>query len=79
MAVRNQPPHGTLHATSALSDRQRAAVALAALGYGNKQIAYALGLSPASVGMLLLRARVTTGVASRAELIRRFKLELQTA
>lgn len=73
LAVRNQPAR---EVASTLTDRQRAAVALAALGYGNKQIAYALGLRAAAVAMLLARARVATGVQTRADLVRHFKRTL---
>ncbi len=59
-----------------LTNRQRAALSLAALGYGNKQIAYALGISQAAVSMSLRRARRATGCRTRAELVRAFKLQL---
>jgi len=71
--VRNEPARDV---ASTLTDRQRAAVALAALGYGNKQIAYALGLTATAVAMLLARARVATGIRTRAELVRAFKQSL---
>jgi DNA-binding CsgD family transcriptional regulator len=73
LAVENAPKADFL---CALSDRQRAALSLAALGYGNEQIAYALGVSQAAVAMSLRRARQTTGFRSRAELVRAFKLQL---
>jgi DNA-binding CsgD family transcriptional regulator len=73
LAVRNEPAR---EVASSLTDRQRAAVALAALGYGNKQIAYALGLTATAVAMLLARARTATGVRTRAELVRSFKRSL---
>jgi DNA-binding CsgD family transcriptional regulator len=56
--------------------RLLAAIALAALGYGNKQIGYALGLIATAVAMLLARARAATGVRTRAELVRTFKRDL---
>ena len=70
LAVSNEPAPDVV---SALTKRQRATVALAALGYGNKQIAYALGLSVTAVAMLLARARAATRTRSRAELVRAFK------
>jgi DNA-binding CsgD family transcriptional regulator len=73
LAVRNEPARDV---ASALTDRQRAAVALASLGYANKQIAYALGLSASAVAMLLARARAVIGVRTRAELVRAFKRDL---
>jgi DNA-binding CsgD family transcriptional regulator len=73
LAVRNEPGRDV---ASSLSDRQRAVVALAALGYGNKQIAYALGLSQPAVAMLLRRARAATGARTRADLVRGFKRSL---
>jgi DNA-binding CsgD family transcriptional regulator len=73
LAVRNEPAR---EVASTLTARQRAAVALAALGYGNKQIAYALGLTVTAVAMLLARARAATGLRTRAELVRGFKRSL---
>jgi DNA-binding CsgD family transcriptional regulator len=73
LAVRNEPGNDL---TSTLTDRQRSAVALAALGYGNKQIGYSLGLTATAVGMLLRRARLATRAGSRAELVRGFKRSL---
>jgi len=70
LAVRNEPGREVV---CALTDRQRGAVSLASLGYGNKQIAYALGLSVSAVGMLITRARLATGNRTRAELVRTFK------
>ena len=76
LAVRNEPARDV---ASALTDRQRAAVALASLGYPNKQIAYALGLTATAVAMLLARARAVVGVRTRAELVRSFKRSLAEA
>jgi len=73
LAVRNEPARDI---PSLLTDRQRAAVALAALGYTNKQIAYGLGLTATAVAMLLARARAATGARTRAELVRAFKHSL---
>jgi DNA-binding CsgD family transcriptional regulator len=76
LAVLNEPGSDV---TSSLTDRQRSAVALAALGYNNKQIGYALGLTGTAVGMLLRRARLATQVGSRAQLVRVFKRSLASA
>lgn len=73
VAVENAPKADV---ACVLTDRQRAALSLAALGYGNKQIAYALGVSQAAVAMSLSRARRATGHGTRAELVRAFKLHL---
>jgi DNA-binding CsgD family transcriptional regulator len=73
LAVHNEPARDVV---STITDRQRGAVALAALGYSNKQIAYSLGLSAGAVAMLLTRAREATGARTRAELVSRFKREL---
>jgi DNA-binding CsgD family transcriptional regulator len=75
LAVRNEPARDV---ASSLTDRQRAAVALAALGYGNKQIGYALGLSAPAAAMLLARARSATGLRTRAELVTAFRGSLAT-
>jgi DNA-binding CsgD family transcriptional regulator len=56
----------------ALSPRERQAVGYAALGHTNKLIAYELGLSISTVGVLLWRAARKLGTKSRAELIRVF-------
>jgi DNA-binding CsgD family transcriptional regulator len=58
------PPIGTL------TLRERAVVALAALGRSNKLIAYELGLSAGAVGNYLARAQHKLGAGSRAALIR---------
>jgi DNA-binding CsgD family transcriptional regulator len=58
------PPTGTL------TPRERAVVALAALGRSNKLIAYELGLSAGAVGNYLARAQHKLGAGSRATLIR---------
>jgi DNA-binding CsgD family transcriptional regulator len=70
LAVRNELG-GEFGAT--LTDRQRAAIALAALGQGNKEIACSLGLTEAAVAMLLARARAATGLRTRAALVCAFK------
>jgi DNA-binding CsgD family transcriptional regulator len=52
-----------------LSERERQAVAYAGLGHSNKLIAYEMGLSASTVGVLLWRASGKLGVPSRAALI----------
>lgn len=54
----------------ALTRRERQVVGYAALGQPNKLIAYELGLSPSTVGVLLSRAARKLGARSRAELLR---------
>jgi DNA-binding CsgD family transcriptional regulator len=56
---------------TALSEREREVVALAAIGRSNKFIAYELGLAHSTVRVLCSRAMVKLGVRSRAELIER--------
>ena len=75
LAVRNEPARSV---PLRMTDGQRAAVALASLGYGNKQIAYALGLSQPAVAMLFRRARTALGARNRAELVQSFKRALQS-
>ncbi|MBS0658949.1 MAG: helix-turn-helix transcriptional regulator [Verrucomicrobia bacterium] len=70
LAVRNSPGSEVGLPTT---HRQRAALALASLGYGNKQIGYALGLREGAVAMLLRRAKASLGVRSRTDLVRAFK------
>lgn len=53
----------------ALTRRERQVVGFAALGQGNKLIAYELGLSPSTVGVLMARAARKLGARSRAELL----------
>jgi DNA-binding CsgD family transcriptional regulator len=52
-----------------LTDRERQVVGYVALGHSNKLIAYELGLSPSTVGVLLARAAAKLGARSRAELV----------
>jgi len=59
-------------AVDRLTPRERAVVALAALGRSNKLIAYELGLSLGSVGTYLQRAQRRLGVSSRSALILEF-------
>jgi DNA-binding CsgD family transcriptional regulator len=53
-----------------LTTREAQVVACAALGHSNKQIAYELGLAPATVSGHLARAADKLGVRSRVELVR---------
>jgi len=57
---------------ASLSERELKAVAYASLGHTNKLIAYELGLSASTAGVLLWRAAKKLGTNSRSELIRRF-------
>jgi len=56
-----------------LSRREREAVSRAALGETNKVIAFELGVSASTVGVLLHRAARKLGVRTRAELLERFR------
>jgi DNA-binding CsgD family transcriptional regulator len=51
-----------------LTEGAQRVVALAAMGHRDKEIAYILGLTPAAVSASLRRARLSLGVATRAEL-----------
>lgn len=53
----------------ALTGRERQVVLQAALGFTNKEIAYALGISDSTVRVLIARAAARIGVRSRAELL----------
>jgi DNA-binding CsgD family transcriptional regulator len=53
----------------ALSSRERQVVACLALGQSTKEAAYALGISDATVRVLLARAVAKLGVRSRAALL----------
>ena len=64
---------------SALSPRERQALGFAALGDSNKLIAYELGISASTVGVLLYRAAQKLGCHSRAELLQRFRELLAAA
>jgi len=57
------------HPVCGLSSRERQALALLALEQTNKQIAFALGISASTVGVLLHRAAQKLGTATRPELI----------
>jgi DNA-binding NarL/FixJ family response regulator len=52
-----------------LSERERQAATLAALGHGNKHIAYELGIALSTVSKYLERAAAKLGAASRVSLI----------
>jgi DNA-binding NarL/FixJ family response regulator len=56
-----------------LSPREYEVVGFAVLGQSNKAIAYELGLSPSTVGVLLRRAAAKLGVRTAAELIREYQ------
>ena len=56
-----------------LSRREREAVSRAALGETNKVIAFELGVSASTVGVLLHRAARKLRVRTRAELLERFR------
>jgi DNA-binding NarL/FixJ family response regulator len=72
-ALRRAPPTGHDDAGSAhlalLSDRERQAATLAALGHGNKQIASELGIALSTVSKYLERAATKLGAGSRVSLI----------
>lgn len=52
-----------------LTKREEEVLAFAMDGQSNKGIAYALGVAPSTVGVLLFRAATKLGVRSRAELL----------
>jgi DNA-binding NarL/FixJ family response regulator len=53
----------------ALTDRGRQVVLHAALGFTNKQVAYALGISESTVRVLMARAAGRMGVRTREALL----------
>lgn len=62
-----------------LTRREQQALAYAEDGHTNKSIAYALGLAPSTVGVLLFRAAAKMGVKSRRELLLAYsRLKQQT-
>ena len=65
LAMKNAPPTDP---RADLSPRERRACALVAMGHRDKEIAYMLGLSLASVTASLHRARTKLNVTSRTEL-----------
>jgi DNA-binding NarL/FixJ family response regulator len=54
---------------ASLSERERQAATLAALGHGNKHIAHDLGIAPSTVSKYLERAATKLGAGSRVSLI----------
>jgi DNA-binding CsgD family transcriptional regulator len=64
---------GTKSGVESLTPRERDAVRLACTGASNKHIAWAMGISDSTVGVLLLRARRKLKVVGRDELIRAFE------
>jgi DNA-binding CsgD family transcriptional regulator len=67
VARRNDPG---IPAPTTLSERDRQIIAYAAIGLGNKEIAYALGVSASTVGERVASAMEKLGLRSRAELVR---------
>ncbi len=57
---------------AALTERERQVVGYAALGHSNKLIAYEMGISSSTVGVLLHRAARKLGASDRIELIRMY-------
>lgn len=74
LARRNAPD---VRDPKALTERERAVVAFAALGHQNKLIAYALGLCPSAIATDLASARRKLRLASRAALVREFAALVQ--
>lgn len=76
LARRNAPD---VRDPKALTERERAVVAFAALGHQNKLIAYALGLGlcPSAIATELASARRKLRFASRAALVREFAALVQ--
>jgi DNA-binding CsgD family transcriptional regulator len=66
-----------LPALDALSVREHQVLGFAALGHANKLIAYELGITPSTVGVLLSRARQKLGATSREELIDMYRREVR--
>jgi DNA-binding NarL/FixJ family response regulator len=69
LARRNAPG---VHDPKAVTSRERAVVAFAAMGHQNKSIAHELGLSPSAVARVLDSACRKLALRSRAELVRTF-------
>jgi DNA-binding CsgD family transcriptional regulator len=68
----------SIDAVDDLTPRERQVVAYAALGHDNKVIAYELGLAAATVRVLLHRSAKKFGVATRADLVNRWKATKKT-
>jgi DNA-binding CsgD family transcriptional regulator len=64
---------GSKRGVESLTPRERDAVRLACTGASNKHIAWAMGISDSTVGVLLLRARRKLKVVGRDALIRAFE------
>lgn len=56
-----------------LTERERQIVSLLAMGHSSKVIAYELGLSDATVRVLLARAQKRLGAIGRRELVAKFR------
>jgi DNA-binding CsgD family transcriptional regulator len=56
-----------------LTLRERQVLGCASLGQSNKEIAYALGLSPSTVRVLMARAAHKLGAGGRADAVKRFR------
>lgn len=69
VAYRNERVSRPATLGAKLTDRELDVLARLAEGYGNKLIAYELGLAPSTVGTLLKRAAAKLGARSRAELV----------
>ncbi|MFT3697782.1 MAG: helix-turn-helix transcriptional regulator [Kofleriaceae bacterium] len=70
VAIDNRPTHRVPRGE--LSEREHQVLTQAELGHTNKEIAYELGLSSATVRVLVHRAAKKLGAATRAEAIARF-------
>jgi DNA-binding CsgD family transcriptional regulator len=70
VAVDNRPP--TAAPRGALSEREHQVLTHAVLGHTNKEIAYELGISDATVRVLVHRAARKLGVTTRSEAVARF-------
>jgi DNA-binding CsgD family transcriptional regulator len=69
LARRNAPD---VRDPKALTGRERTVLAFAAMGHQDKCIGYLLGLAPSTISGHLRSAQRKLGLASRADLIRRF-------
>jgi DNA-binding CsgD family transcriptional regulator len=72
VARENEPPTAP---SKTLSPRERQAVAYARMGHSNKFIAYELGISASTVGVLLHRAAQKLGAKSRFDLFAAYDRE----
>jgi DNA-binding CsgD family transcriptional regulator len=76
LARRNDPQAAE---SPKLSRRERQVVGYARLGHSNKLIAYELGISAATVGVLLHRAALKLKAKGRQELIAKYAALEETA